>query len=359
MKQTIRSEIRQPHILFFIAFLLSFLLGCTPAARDLEEVKREELSQPEEILSDGSGSVGESQEEGYPQIRSLSDLGEEKWSEGTVRYQGKLYRYKDSMQNYLFMGIDNDGPARLSEDGISGGQSDAMFLLSMDERERELFVIAINRNTIVPVDVYNRDGEFISQVDLQICLQHGYGDGMKLSCIRSVEAVERLFRNIPISGYVALNMGGLAAMNDAAGGITLEPLESIRRGDVTIKKGEEITLTGEQAYAYLRTRDVEVFGSADERLKRQMQYILLFFEKLTQNTSLANTVYNAGADYIVASIDLPKLINSTRDMTFDEDHMYSVPGTTSEQNTYEWYTVDEKKFLDLIFEVFYEEVKES
>ncbi|MBO4889698.1 MAG: LCP family protein [Lachnospiraceae bacterium] len=290
----------------------------------------------------------------YRDITTLDDFGKEKWNEGLIRYDGKVYRYNDNLQNYLFMGIDNDNIAQQAEDGISGGQSDAMFLLVLDEVKRDVKIIAINRNIMVPVDVYDREGNFLVQMDLQICLQHGYGDGMKLSCMRAVEAVDRLLRDVPISGYMSLNMGGLAAVNDAIGGVEITPIESVKRGDIVIKKDETINLTGEQAYAYLRTRDVDKFASANDRLERQEQYILAFIAKLLQNPGLGSKLYEAGKDYIVASIDLPKLINSAKDMSFDENSLYTIAGETEFKDEFEQFHVDEDELIQLILEVFYE-----
>ena len=292
----------------------------------------------------------------YRDITSLDDFGDEKWNEGLIRYNGTIYKYNDNLQNYLFMGIDNDNIAQQAEDGISGGQSDAMFLLALDEAKRDVKIIAINRNTMVPVDVYDREGNFLVQMDLQICLQHGYGDGLKLSCIRAVEAVDRLFRDIPISGYISLNMGGLPAVNDAIGGVEITPIESIKRGEIKKKKGESINLNGQQAYAYLRTRDVDKFASANDRLERQKQYILAFISKLLANPGLANKLYEAGKDYMVASIDLPKLINSAKDMTFDENSLYTIEGETEFKDDFEQFHADEEAMIRLILEVFYEKV---
>ena len=312
-------------------------------------------AQPKGVL----GEQYEQEETGAPEYReivTLDDFGMEKWNEGFIKYDGKLYKYNDNLQNYLFLGIDNDNIAQQAEDGISGGQSDAMFLLALDESKRDIKIIAINRNTMVPVDVYDREGNFLVQMDLQICLQHGYGDGMKLSCMRSVEAVDRLFRNVPISGYMSLNMGGLAAVNDAIGGVEITPIESVKRGDIVITKDTPITLTGEEAYAYIRTRDVDKFASANDRLERQEQYMLAFITKLLGNPSLANKLYEAGQDYIVASIDLPKLINSSKDMTFDENSLYTIAGETEFKDDFEQYHVDETELIKLILDVFYEEV---
>ncbi len=292
----------------------------------------------------------------YTELTSLDDFGKEKWDEGILKYKDKYYRYNDSLQNYLFMGIDNNDPVAQADNSLEGGQSDAMFLLVMDGKTNKMKVVAINRNTIVPVDVYDEEGNFMLQMDQQICTAHGYGDGMKLSCMRSVEAVDRLFRDIPISGYLALNMGGLPAVNDAIGGITLTPIESIDWKDSGIKEGEEITLNGDQAYAYVRYRDINEFATADKRLERQKQYIDAFIKKIHEDPSLASKLVNESAEYIVASIDLPKIADSARDMSFTEEDTYSVPGETELKDGYERYNIDREAMIDLILDVFYEEV---
>lgn len=314
--------------------------------------------QPDNTMASAPTQEAElSDDKGYREIQYLNDFSGEKWDEGTVMYDGKLYKYNENLQNYLFMGIDNDDIVKPAPDGISGGQSDAMFLLVLDEDKRDAKVVAINRNTMVPVDVYNENGDFLLQMELQICLQHGYGDGMKLSCIRATEAVDRLFRGVPITGYMSLNVGGIPAVNDAVGGVEITPIETVKRGDVIVKKGEPVTLSGEQAYAYLRTRDTDKFGSADDRLERQKQYIPAFINKLLAEPSLANKVYEAGKDYIVASIDLPKLIKSSQDMTFTDDQIYTIEGNTEEKDNFEQYHIDEDAMIRLILDVFYDEVQ--
>ena len=174
--------------------------------------------------------------------------------------------------------------------------------------------------------------------------------------MRSVDAVKRLLKGVPVSGYISLNMGGIGPINDAAGGIELVPIESVKLGDVYVKAGEKTVLDGDQAYAYLRARDINEFGSADRRLERQKQYITVFLDKLLNENVNVNNIYNAGADYMVASIDIPKLISGAKGMRFDEDHIHTIPGETSERSGYEWYDTDDDGLLGLIMEVFYEEV---
>jgi anionic cell wall polymer biosynthesis LytR-Cps2A-Psr (LCP) family protein len=125
------------------------------------------------------------------------------------------------------MGIDRYGPVTKAENEISGGQSDGMFLLVCDKSKQKMSVIAINRNTMTDVEVYDEEGNLRGTYQRQICLQHAYGDGMRVSCLRSVDAVSNLFYDIPISGYLSLNMDGISLMNDAVGGVTLEILQDL------------------------------------------------------------------------------------------------------------------------------------
>ena len=341
-----------------IGTLLTFLIKrkAQPQAR-IATVSAAEMPENTAQGLDGEEEAETLDDTGAREITCLGDFGTEKWSEGIVSYQGKRYIYKEGLQNYLFRGVDNDEKVAPAPDGISGGQSDAMFLVVIDQETKKIRIVSINRNAIVPVDVYDEEGNFVVRMDLQICLQHGYGDGGKLSCMRAEEAVDRLFAGVPISGYLSLNMGGLASVNDAAGGVELTPIESISRGDIVLTEGETVTLNGEQAYAYLRYRDVDKFGSANDRLKRQQQYICEFVKKLLRDPGLAGRVYDAGAEYIVASIDLAKLVNSASEMTFTDDDFYTVPGETEFKDDFERYNVDEDGMIRLILDVFYEELK--
>lgn len=183
---------------------------------------------------------------------------EEKWQEGTIQYDGKEYQYNRNIRTYLMMGIDTDDKVAKAKTYNSGGQSDAMFLLVIDSSNQTLKVVSINRNTITNIALCDEKGNDLGEVDAQICLQHAFGDGKRLSCTRSVDAVSNLFDHIPISGYLAMNMGAIPMMNDAIGGVELTVLQNIANEDkdVDLKKGEDVTLSGDEAYCYLRTREL-------------------------------------------------------------------------------------------------------
>lgn len=295
----------------------------------------------------------------FENVTSNQPVTQEKWQEGVVSYKGKNYRYNSNIRSYLIMGVDKDEPVTETTDMTNGGQSDAMFLLVVDSKNERLSVVSIHRNTMTTISLCDENGYSLGDMQAQICLQHAFGDGKKLSCNRTVDVVSKLFGNIPINGYLAMNMGGIPMMNDSIGGVKLEILYDISFPDkgVDLKKGEVRTLRGTEAYYYLRGRDITQFNSATERLRREEQYIVGYMDKLKSlaggNSAIVVSVYEAVADYLVTSVDFSTLIEELMPYTFSSDQMYTIPGNAVAGEKYEEFYVDEDAFQDLIYDVFY------
>ena len=287
-----------------------------------------------------------------------SELEQE--SESYISYNGQKYQHNDHLRTYLYMGIDKDGPVTEAEDSVSGGQSDAMFLIVVDSEKKTISVLSINRNTMTDVDVYDKDGNFVDTRELQICLQHGFGDGMRTSCQRSVDAVSNLLYGEPVSGYIAMNMDAMPLMNDSVGGVTVEVLDDLTSPsrNVSLHKGETVTLNGDEAYVYLRSRDINEFDSATKRLNRQVQYIQAFVKQAkSKDAATLVSAYDAITDYIVTNVDVPNLVNKLTTYEFDDSRMYTIPGETQMGEQYEEYHVDENALYQLMLEIFYKPVE--
>lgn len=289
----------------------------------------------------------------------------EKWQEGIISYGGKDYQYNRDIKTYLIMGVDKDGVVEEVTDYTKGGQSDAMFLLVTDASAKKMSIISIHRNTMTRIETCDKDGKILGYKKAQICIQHGYGDGANLSCVRAADAISYLFYNIPVNGYLAMNMDGMPIMNDAIGGVEVTVLTDLSNNakGVSLKKGETVTLTGDEAYVYLRSRDVEEFDSASDRLMRQEQYIKAYMTKLetiaSQNPAAAVSIYEDLEDYMVSSIDFAGLVSEVQAYSFDpEADMYSLPGETIMGNVYEEYYLNEEAFYEMVLDIFYHEVTE-
>lgn len=286
----------------------------------------------------------------------------EKWQEGTISHNGKTYVYNKNLDVYLFMGIDEEGVVETAEDYISGGQSDAMFLFVMDRENEEVSVVSINRNTMTRVKTYSANGNDTGYVEAQICVQHGFGDGKRVSCSLAEKAVSHLFYNLPIDGYLSINMGAVPMLNDFIGGVEVTVLNDLSypEKNVELLAGNVVTLSGQEAYVYLRGRDTDEFDSATLRLRRQEQYITEYLDKLEGMMAGSSldlvSMYETLSPYIVSNMEVTELLQEITSYGFSQERLYTVPGETVMGEEFEEFHVDEDALYDLIIDVFYVEV---
>lgn len=289
---------------------------------------------------------------------------DEEWKEGWISYNGKVYEYKEDIMTFLVMGIDKNSEVVEVDEGTEGGQADALFLAVMDPDDRSIKVIGINRNTMTDIDVYNETGSYVTTIEAQICIQHGFGNGLEKSCEYQKQAVSKLFYNLPIHGYAAINMSAIPTINDAVGGVDVTVLEDLTRIDESLVEGQNVHLMGKSAFWYVKYRDTSVFGSADMRLARQKQYLNAFI-KTAKNTAksdigVALDVYQAVSSMMTTDItadEVAYLAPILVDYQFDSDSFYMLDGETVMGEEFEEFYADEDALYELILEVFYREVE--
>lgn len=303
-----------------------------------------------------------------PALRSPETAGEE-YDGYTIKYQGGEYVYNEDILTILVMGIDSldklPNPEEV-EDYILGGQADTLFLVVINPHTKEIELIAINRNSMTEVDVYDSDNNFVRTDLLQVCLQHGYGSGLEDSCEREVQAVSRLFYDLPIHGYLAMNMAAVPILNDSVGGVRLEVMENVPWGSEVIASGEgnTVTLEGMDAYYYLQYRDVEVFDSASMRLARQKQYLNAFAHQAIaatkEDVSFPVVVLDQLSDYTVTDMNASKvmyLATTYINYSFNTKGIYTLEGETiTGDGGFEEFYVDDDALYSLIIDIFYEKI---
>lgn len=278
-----------------------------------------------------------------------------------VVYNGGKYVYNKDIITLLFLGIDKTGTVAPAEDGISGGQSDAMFLLTLNPHTMIMDIIAIPRDTIAEIDLYDKAGNYTYSGYAQICLQHGYGDAMSVSNERAKKAVSRLFYDLPIHSVTSVNLGAIPGINDAFGGITLESLYTFSDEGWDFVEGQTVTLLGRGAYSYIHYRDTSRHFTAGERLARQRQYITLFMDKalgeIRGNLGKVIDVYNAVADYVVTDLRIDDMTYLASEVIkYQFGGIYTLEGTVDTSRRTERYYLDEGAFYRMIIEKFYERV---
>ncbi len=295
---------------------------------------------------------------------SLDSGDGEDWQEGDFRFEGVHYRYNSDILTFLFMGIDKMTEVKVVEEGIEGGQADANFLLVLNPHSKEISVISIPRDTMTEVDAYDSNGIYWGSMTAQLAVQHGYGDGGKISCERSVQAVSNLFYGLPIHGYCAINMGAIPLINDAVGGIDLQALETLDFGEYRITEGEQLHLEGMDAYYYLHNRDINKPQTAVGRLQRQKQYLMAYagkaMEAIKKDVTFPVSLYGTLSKYMVTDISVDEvgyLATQILNYSFGSDDMHVLEGEVTKGEIYEEFRVDEDALYRLILEIFYDKVE--
>ncbi len=280
-----------------------------------------------------------------------------------VIYKGHKYRYNENITSVLVMGVDrekvNSDEEYLKEHGA--GQADTMFVAALDISSNKLSLISIPRDTMADIKMYDEKGKYTGTRNTQLCLAYAYGDGKELSCTNAVDAVSNVLYGIPIDSYVSINLSAISILNDAVGGVNVQVIGDLTSVDPDLKEGANVTLLGDQAETYVRTREHEPLDANLERMRRQQQYITAFIQKGLQETRndimLPVDLLNLISDNAVTNVSVPKLTYLATEalgVSFSSDDIYSIDCDIKEGDSgYAEYYPDETKLFELVLDVFY------
>ena len=281
----------------------------------------------------------------------------------TVTWQGKNYKYNQNLSNYLLLGVDKRTPAETRVGKADAGQADALFLLSLNRKTKEMTLISIPRDTMTDVESFDLEGKSLGKSKDHISLSYGYGDGGAESCKLTQEAVSNLFYGLPIQGYLAMNLDGIPELAKSVGGLTVTvPNNSLEYKYPEFSEGAEVTLTEENTEIFVRSRDVDESQSAIYRMERQKAFLDAFSKRAKecyeQNAKFAADLFVAIKPYTVTNISEDRLMKLFQ--TADEGDGYTewtVPGEGTQGLSYDEYHVDDDALYAKIMETFYQEVK--
>lgn len=278
--------------------------------------------------------------------------------EPTIAVDDATYRQRNDLTTILLIGVDRDSSAD-SSGYRNGGQVDFLDLLVIDEEQRKVSQLSIDRDTMTPITVL---GNQTGVRTAQISLSHGFGDGGAQSCELTADAVSNLLLGTRIDRYVALNMDGISVLNDAVGGVTVTLKDDFSALDPAMTPGTTLTLTGDQAEYYVRSRmDMDV-GTNEARMERQREYISQLTQQLNQkvqeNKSFVNTIFDVLDAYLTTDMTHATLMSTAwniRDYVHTQIELNGehVVGSDGFMEFY----VDEADLQRKVLELFYQKVE--
>ena len=265
---------------------------------------------------------------------------------GTVELDGVRYRLNTSLQAILFLGVDDGGGFVPGVAPGEGRRADTIFLFLLDDQSKTNRLLAISRDTIADVDVYQANGDYAYTAPTHINMQYYYGDSPSRSCFLMKRSISRLL--------YGMNAQGIVTIVDELGGLTVTMPEDYTDIDPRYQAGAELTLTGAETEHLLRYRDLSSHGSNEDRVERQVRLIKSLVERLQAGMSaerLKQLLASAG-DEVCSDLDaetLKKLVSYRLD-----PQTLTLPGEVVAGADHDEFHLDEPALRRLLIELFYQ-----
>ncbi len=279
-----------------------------------------------------------------------------------IWHNGQAYRFNEGMITILCMGIDQRSEEIQQLTGISGesGQADTIFLVTMNLESKKIKVIAISRDAMTEIPIYDAKGNYLGEEKNHLGLAYAFGDGKEISCQYMVDAVSKLFYGIPINGYAAFHMASITKINDAVGGVTVTVPEDLSTVDSQLTEGATVTLKGQSAFYFTKWRNTSIHDSNTLRMNRQRIYLESFFRQavsaVQKDYMLPAALYQELSGQMVTDLSLDKavyLVTQALSMSFQRDNLISLRGKAAQGAVYDEYIVDDDALYQLILDTFY------
>lgn len=277
-----------------------------------------------------------------------------------IEHDGQVYPVKRNLRSVLLIGTDNrDGDEEPSEieTFYNDKMADYLILMVFDNTRKTVTPFQINRDTYCDVPWLSVNGLVGGYEPLPISIAHAFGSGGRDSSRNTVNAVTGLLYGAPVDHYFTFSMDTVPILNDLVGGVTVTLEDDIPALGEKYVKGATITLKGEEALRFVRTRshdrlDANVTRMAHHRLymnafaaqakktiDKNPEFVIDAFDKVERFLNTDLTVENVSElvnhyyDYEVLPMVTPtgtyaRSIRGTAEFHPDEDSLWDCVRST-------------------------------
>ena len=222
------------------------------------------------------------------------------------------------------------------------------------------------RDTMTEIPITNKERTLHDTKITQLTMAYAYGDGREGSCENMVESVQKLLCGFTIDQYMAVDTTVVAQLNDAVGGVTVTiPTDGMEKKDPAFVKGNQVTLHGKQAEAFVRYRDTDYHFTALYRMDQQQEYITQYFQAVKAasktDSQIVVHLFDMIQDYMVTDMTKDQYVKIAMDGmeagSLTNEDFYTVPGVEEITEKYDVYRADRQAAIQIILDLFYRETE--
>lgn len=285
----------------------------------------------------------------------------------TLLYNGKQYKMRENVEVIVIMGIDDRENQGNTNTYINNSQADVLYVFAIDHNNKTYKSLQINRDTVTGIQTLLADGTKDSIVPVQIALAHGYGRTEEARCLNTVEAISALMFDVPVDHYISLNMSAIPVLNEQVGGVTVTVPAGLESADPAFVEGASVTLKGDQAERFVRSRLILDDNTNEFRMQRQQIFLNAWKEqanaKMEADSSFALNLVFALSDYMTSDMSANALSDFATQLSDYQDlGTLKTVGETlepDETRSFREYYIDSDDLQAKVIELFYEEVPET
>lgn len=280
-------------------------------------------------------------------------------SDISLSYQGKTVHYRENeITNYLLIGVDQE--ELNPDDHQAGGQADFLLMLSIDRRNRIITPVMIDRDTMAHVPTYGIFGNPAGTRTMQICLAQAFSGSGVSGSENTAKAVSTLLDGVKIDRCLTMDLGGIALLNDAVGGVTVKVRDDLTLLDPALEKGAQVTLHGDMAEKFVRGRTTVADGTNLSRMTRQRTYIDALLDtmlvQLEKDSGFMADVLNQLSGHIQTKTDENILLSDVNAYkSYDWQGLRMLPGSHNiGEDGFAEFWLEEQAMTDMVVEIWFE-----
>ena len=281
----------------------------------------------------------------------------------TIEHDGHTYRQRSNVTSILLIGVDQDENGNTSVGQRGGGQADFLRLIVIDRGSKTVSQLAIDRDTLAEITVLGATGNVAGTRMDNISLSHYYGDGNEKSCKLTQEAVSKLLFGTRIDFYLAMNLDGIDAFNDALGGVTVTLEDDFTGVHPEWTTGTQVTLQGSEAETFVRSRRGIGDGTNTSRMRRQQQYlseaVKILADKVQEDTDFIGHLFDTLSPYLVSGIRRDRLVTEAYNAkNYSRPAVYNIAGDHRiGEDGFMKFIPDENNLKEIVIKLFFQQIR--
>lgn len=282
--------------------------------------------------------------------------------DGTVEYQGKEYVLRDNIETFLVLGLDKYKGAAGSDSHESGTvQADFLMLFVFDHDAKTTTAIQINRDTMANVnrlDIAGNKTGIVEQKQIALAYNYAYQTEGRVNCRNTADSVSDLLLGVKVNHYLSLTMDSVVVINDLVGGVEVLVTDDFTGIDDTLIMGQRVTLMGQRALTYVRSRQGMEDSTNSTRMQRQQQYMEALFDRAMHCIEADEEFLLKAADQVSPYIEYDSTEYRLKEFaerfdSYDFQGIRQIEGQNKAGEEFMEFHPDEDSLWELVIQLFY------